>query len=176
MHQETPLKPQKRRKGWLGWLKEILIFTIIVVIVGWGADLWRSKSMASGKAPTLVTESVLGDKIDLIAMSTEKPVMVYFWATWCSICSAVSPSVDFLSGQYQVVSVALTSGEKQRIKQYLNAKDYHFNVVNDPKGEISRDWGVSVTPTIFIIDKGEISSVTTGFTSPMGMWLRLFFA
>ncbi len=166
----------KRRKGWLGWLKEALILISIVVVIGLAADLWRSQSMASGQAPQLIAESVQGSNIDLIAMSQEKPVMVYFWATWCAICSSVSPSVDFISDNYQVVTVALTSGEPQRIKQYLNTKEYSFDVINDPKGEISRTWGVSVTPTIFVINKDEITSVTTGFTSPIGMWLRLLLA
>jgi len=167
-------QPVKRRKGWLGWLKEAVIFITIVVVIGLGADLWRSQSMASGKAPELIAQSVLGEDINLIAMSQEKPVMVYFWATWCAVCSGVSPSVDLVSDNYQVVTVALTSGEPKRIKQYLKAKEYNFTVINDPKGEVSRTWGVSVTPTIFVIDKGEITSVTTGFTSPFGMWLRLW--
>jgi thiol-disulfide isomerase/thioredoxin len=170
----------KCKKGWSGWLKEIVLLITIVIVVGWGADLWRSQSMASGQAPELIAESVQGDNIDLIAMSQEKPVMIYFWATWCAVCSSVSPSVDFISNSYsnnyQVVTVALSSGEPQRIKQYLNAKDYNLKVINDPKGDISRAWGVSVTPTIFVINKGEITSVTTGFTSPIGMWLRLLIA
>ena len=166
----------KRRKGWLGWLKEAVIFITIIVVMGWGADLYRSQSIVSGQAPELIEASILGDNIDLVTMSQEKPVLVYFWATWCAICSSVSPSVDFMSDSYQVVTVALTSGEPKRIKQYMNAKEYNFSVVNDPKGEISRAWGVSVTPTIFVINKGEITSVTTGFTSPMGMWLRLLLA
>lgn len=165
----------KRRKGCLGWLKEALIFVSIVIVVGWGADLWRNQSMASGQAPQLIAKSVQGADIDLVAMSQEKPVMVYFWATWCAVCSSVSPSVDFMSNHYQVVTVALSSGEPQRIQQYLAAKEYNFSVVNDPKGEISGKWGVSVTPTLFVIDKGEITAVTTGFTSPIGMWLRLLF-
>ncbi len=170
-------KTVKRRKGWLGWLKEALFFIVIMIVVGLGVDLWRSQSMVSGEAPQLISESVQGDNIDLIKMSQEKPVMVYFWATWCGVCSSVSPSVDFisnyLSNNYHVVTVALTSGEPQRIKQYLNAKEYNFSVVNDPKGLISREWGISATPTLFVINKGEITSVTTGFTSPFGMWLRL---
>ncbi len=169
-------KPIQRRKGWLGWLKEALIFISIIVVVGIAADLWRSQSMVSGKAPELINLSIQGEEIDLTAMSQDKPVMVYFWATWCAVCSSVSPSVDFLSDNNQVVTVALTSGESSRIKQYLKAKEYNFSVVNDPKGTISRDWGVSVTPTIFIVYKGEITSVTTGFTSPFGMWLRLLLA
>lgn len=170
------MSKQNKRKGWRGWLKEVLIFSLIAVTIGWAADLWRSQSIVSGKAPELITQSVRGEKIDLLTMSKEKPVLVYFWATWCGVCSTVSPSVDFISDHYQVVSVALTSGDKQRIKQYLHAKQYNFNVVNDPRGEISREWAVSVTPTIFVISDGQISAVTTGFTSPIGMWLRLLFS
>ena len=166
-------KAIKSPQGWFGWLKEIAIFAIIALMVSWGADIWRGQTIVSGQAPEMISQSVLGDEIDLIAMSQDKPVLVYFWATWCSVCSGVSPSVDFISNHYQVVTVALTSGESKRVQQYLGAKDYNFNVVNDPKGEISRNWGVSVTPTIFVVDKGEITSFTTGFTSPMGMWFRL---
>ncbi len=175
MSNDNNKQPKQCRKGWLGWLKEIVIFITIIVVIGLGADLWRSQSMASGFAPQLIRYTVQGEDINLIAMSQDKPVMVYFWATWCAACSSVSPSVNYLSEDYQVVTVALTSGKSQRIKQYLNTKNYEFSVINDPKGTISREWGVSVTPTIFIIDKGKITSITTGFTSPIGMWLRLFF-
>lgn len=173
MKQQQSEKPSK---GWLRWLKEIVIWLVLAIVISWGVDLWRSQSMASGLAPPLVHNSVTGEEINLLAMSQEKPVMVYFWATWCGVCSSVSPSADLVSDYYQVVTVALTSGDEKRIQQYLHAKQYNFKVVNDPRAEISRAWGVSVTPTIFVIDKGEITSVTTGFTSPIGMWLRLLLA
>ncbi len=166
----------KKTKGVLGWIKEVVILLLIATLVAFAVDIWRSQSMVSGQAPDLIQTSVQGEKLDLAALSQEKPVLVYFWATWCAVCSTVSPSVDFLSNHSQVVTVALASGEPARIKQYLQAKEYDFNVINDAKGQISKAWGVSFTPTIFIIDKGEIKSVTTGFTSPLGMWLRLLFA
>jgi len=173
-------KTIKQRKSWLRWLKEALLLIVIIVVVGWGTDLWRSQSMASGQAPQLLAASVQGETVDLIAMSHEKPVMVYFWATWCAVCSSVSPSVNFISenldSNYHVLAVALSSGESQRVNQYLKAKEYNFNVINDPKGLISREWGVNLTPTLFVINKGEITSVTTGFTSPIGMWFRLLLA
>ncbi|MEH6452742.1 MAG: protein disulfide oxidoreductase [Psychromonas sp.] len=166
----------KSKKSLGKWVKEIFSYLILFIILSWGVDYWRSQSMVSGDAPELITTSVQGEEVDLIALSQDKPVLVYFWATWCGVCSVVSPSVDFISEHYQVVTVALSSGNENRINQYLNAKDYQFNVVNDPRGAVSREWGVSVTPTLFVIDKGEIKSITTGFTSPMGMWLRLLLA
>ena len=74
------------------------------------------------------------------------------------------------------MAVALTSGDNKRIQRYLAAKEYNFAVVNDASGLISREWGVSVTPTLLVINKGQITSVTTGFTSPLGIWARLLFA
>lgn len=162
----------KVKKTLLSRVKEVVLFLLLAVALGWAIDIWRSQSLPSGMAPQLIAISVQGERIDLQALSQDQPVILYFWAIWCPVCSAVSPSVDFMADYYPVVSVALSSGEEQRIRQYLRAKEYDFSVLNDPKGVISRDW-VSVTPTIFIIDKGEIRSVTTGFTSPLGIWLRL---
>jgi len=164
---------KKVKKGWVSSLKSGAIYLLFALALGWGVDLWRAQSIASGKAPALVATSVEGEKIDLIAMSQEKPVLVYFWATWCSVCTTVSPSVNFVSDGMQVVTVALNSGEQQRVKQYLDAKEYDFTVLNDPKGAISKAWGISLTPTLIVVDKGEISAVTTGFTSPFGMWARM---
>lgn len=173
--QVEPVSANKVQTKWISRFKPMLSYILIFIVLGFALDLWRAQSIASGKAPELIATSVQGKNIDLLAMSQEKPVLVYFWATWCGVCSLVSPSVDLVSDHYQVVTIALTSGEDRRIKQYLNAKDYDFTVLNDPKGVISRDWGISVTPTLLVIDKGEITSVTTGFTSPMGIWARMFF-
>jgi len=167
---------KKVKKTWGARLKSLLGYVLFFLVVGWGVDLWRAQDLVSGKAPQLTAVSVQGEAVDLFAMSQEKPVLVYFWATWCSVCSTVSPSVNFVSDGAQVVTVALSSGADERVQRYLGAKDYDFTVINDEKGLISREWGISVTPTLFVIDKGEISSVTTGFTSPFGMWARLLFS
>ena len=170
---EHNLQQPKVKKSWGARIRSFAVYVLLALALGWGVDIWRAQSIASGKAPQLVATSVQGDKVDLIAMSQDKPVLVYFWATWCSVCSFVSPSVDFVNDQVQVVTVALNSGENKRVQQYLGAKDYDFTVVNDPRGEIGREWGISLTPTIIVIDKGEVTSVTTGFTSPFGMWVRM---
>jgi hypothetical protein len=49
-------------------------------------------------------------------------------------------------------------------------------VVNDEQGQLSRLWQIQVTPTLVVAYKGEVKSVTTGFTSGWGMKLRLWWA
>jgi thiol-disulfide isomerase/thioredoxin len=156
-------------------LKTAFAYLLLMIALSIAVDLWRSQSMVSGNAPELISTSIQGENIDLIAMSQKRPVLVYFWGTWCAVCRTVSPSVNFLSDYYQTVTIALRSGKAERVQLYQTAKNYQFSTVNDPKGSISRSWGVSVTPTLFVVDKGKITFITTGFTSPIGMWLRLIF-
>lgn len=48
--------------------------------------------------------------------------------------------------------------------------------VNDPSGQLARQWDIQVTPTLVVISQGEVKSVTTGWTSSWGMRLRLWLA
>lgn len=149
---------------------------VVLTLLSIAIDVWRSRNITTESIPSIAVSTLKGGWIDINKMSQNKPVLVYFWATWCPVCDFVSPSVNWLSDNYQVVSVAITSGDTKRLKQYMQYKEYRFDVINDATGSISRQWGVSVTPSVFIVNKGEISSITTGATTPMGLWLRLIFA
>jgi thiol-disulfide isomerase/thioredoxin len=155
------------------WSKELLSILLIVGVISAAMDFYRSQSMPQGNAIPMVGTSIQGEEIDLIELSKQgEPVIVYFWATWCGACKFVSPSVDWLAKSHNVVSVSLSSGPDERVSRYLKAKDYSFDVLNDTSGQIGRDWAISVTPTIAIIKDGEIKSITTGVTTPLGIWLR----
>ncbi|MFM2600655.1 protein disulfide oxidoreductase [Vibrio fortis] len=155
------------------WSKELLSILLIVGVISAAMDFYRSQSMPQGNAISMVGTSIQGEEIDLIELSKQgEPVIVYFWATWCGACKFVSPSVDWLAKSHNVVSVSLSSGPDERVSRYLQAKDYSFDVLNDTSGQIGRDWAISVTPTIAIIKDGEIKSITTGVTTPLGIWLR----
>ncbi|MBL4830948.1 MAG: protein disulfide oxidoreductase [Aliivibrio sp.] len=158
------------------WAKELFKIIILITIVTTAMDIWRSQQMPSDAIPPLAANSIKQEWLDIETMSHDKPVLIYFWATWCPACRVVSPSVNWFSDDHHVVSVAITSGEDQRLNQYMTYKKYDFPVINDRTGSISKEWGVSATPTIVIVKDGEISSITTGVTTPMGMWLRLLFA
>jgi len=166
----------KKVKGLHHWLKEAIMFIAILTIFSTGLDIWRSGDMPSNEVPELITQTINHETIDLKAMSYEKPVLLYFWATWCPACKFVSPTVNWMSDHFTVVSVAITSGENRRINAFMDNSGYTFPVINDDRGNISRSWGVSATPSIVIIKDGEISFITTGVSTPPGLWLRMLFA
>ncbi|MEZ8017605.1 redoxin family protein [Vibrio splendidus] len=166
-------KPSRLKK----WGKELVSMILIVGVVSFAMDFYHSRSMPQGDAIPIVGQSLQGEDIDVIELSKNgKPVIVYFWATWCGACKFVSPTVNSFSDSHQVVSIALSSGPDERVQRYLEAKEYDFPVINDLSGSINRSWGVNVTPSIVIIKDGKISSIATGVTSPIGLWLRTYFA
>ena len=152
----------------------MVITLVLGVVIMTGYNLYLQKDMPSGVAPSLNAVQLNGEEVDLQSLSEEGPVLVYFWASWCQVCSWVSPAVSDLSENYQVITVALASGNDDRVRRYSAAKELNFPVINDNDGELSRTWKVNVTPSIFIIKEGEIKSVTTGFTTKVGMLLRLW--
>jgi hypothetical protein len=72
--------------------------------------------------------------------------------------------------------VAISSGDDRRLGQFMAYKEYDFTVIKDTTGNIGQAWNITVTPSIIIVKNGAIFSITTGFTTPMGMWLRLYFS
>lgn len=156
------------------WLKEIVKYLVIAVVITSAVDWYRSQDVATESAPSFVTYSSDGRKLDVIKMSYQTPVVVYFWATWCPACKFVSPTIDWVSQYYPVVTVSGASGSDDRVEAFKQAHDYQFTHINDPSSTLFRQWGISVTPTIFIVKDGKIESVTTGITTPPGLIARLW--
>ncbi|CAM2840454.1 protein disulfide oxidoreductase [Moritella viscosa] len=157
----------------LGWTKQLVIFILLALVITAAVDVWRGKDFPKHNIPVLAGMTLAGEPIDLAELSKDQAVVVYFWATWCSVCRFVSPAVDTLSEYYPVVTVALSSGEALKVKKYLQHHEYDFDVVNDENYDLGSDWKVKVTPTILIVKDGEVKWFTSGVTSLPGIWWRL---
>ncbi len=151
----------------------LLLLSFILSIV---MDLWRGQNIPQDNFPPIEGVSIQGVEVDVLAQSYEQAVVVYYWGTWCPVCKFVSPAVDTISQYYPVVSIAMSSGNEQRVMKYMDHQQYSFTVLNDPKSEIAQAWSVQMTPTIMIFKNGELSYYTIGFTSLPGIWWRLLFS
>lgn len=161
-------------RKWLGALRQTVVFLVLAALIATGVGLYQQRDIPRDRLPPLAGKTISGDAVDLASLTEQGPVLVYFWATWCGYCRIVSPMVDELAADHQVLSVALQSGADAEVEQYLAGKGWSFATLNDPMGTRSANWGVRVTPTLVILNSaGEVAWVTSGTTSKWGLQLRL---
>jgi peroxiredoxin len=170
---EPPSK-QSTNKRWrlLRWLAEGLIFFLVIYLI----HLWQTKDSLQGAAPPLDAPLLSGGHFSL-EQRAEKPLLVYFWATWCPVCGLTSGNVDALAQDHVVITIAMQSGGSADVAQHLAEKDLEFPVIMDPEGEIAKAWGVQGVPTFYVLDaENQIRHVSVGYTSTPGLVTRMWLA
>ena len=158
------------------WLRELAVWLLIGAAVSLAVDYFRQPALPQNVSATSL-QTLDGRTLDLNAMSQQKPLLLYVWATWCGVCRYTTPSVASLAADSgNVLTIALRSGDNVKLERWLTRKKMTLPTVNDPSGQLARQWDIQVTPTLVVISQGEVKSVTTGWTSSWGMRLRLWLA
>lgn len=154
-------------------MRTFVSYLLIFVVMYTAINLWRAPSAPD--APTLGLAKT--GVPDALAASHEAPVLVYFWGTWCHICSITSPSVQALKDSgYQVLGVAVSSGDDEALNTYMRTQGYDFNIINDADGQIFRQWQGQITPSYAIIKDGKITQSFTGIAPLWSLKLRMWWS
>jgi peroxiredoxin len=160
------------RRRVLGWLWQAALVAAVLV----GAHLWTTRDAARGPAPVLSGTLLDGQSLRLDD-DRGRPVLVYFWATWCPVCRLDQGAVEAVARDHRVVTVAMQSGDAAAVAAHLAERGLSFPVRIDEDGAVAAAWGVRGVPTAFVVDgDGQIRYVTTGVTTRWGLRLRLWLA
>jgi len=105
----------------------------------------------------------------------EKPILIYFWGSWCGICKSMQGSIDRVAKDHRVITVAMRSGSASAIHAYMKAQGFDVPTLPDEDGRIGETYGVRGVPALFFVDRsGLIRAATMGFTTEPGIRLRLW--
>ena len=100
----------------------------------------------------------------------------YFWAEWCPICRAMEANIDAAGERWPILTVAMQSGDARQVSDHLPARP-SVGRCNRCRGPIARRFGLQAVPALVVVDgRGEIRFVELGYTSEMGLRLRLWWA
>lgn len=79
-------------------------------------------------------------------LSSDKPVLVDFWAEWCGPCRMLAPTIEELAAEY--------SG-----KAKIGKLD------TDNNRDTAVKFGISAIPTVMVFKDGEVTKKFVGLTS-----------
>ena len=88
-------------------------------------------------------------------IKNEKPILIDFWANWCSPCKVLAPILDEIS--------------KEMVNDITIAK---LNIDNDPN--IPTKFSIRGIPTMIIFKNGEVKSIKNGVTTKSNIvsWIK----
>ena len=158
------------------WSKEIISTALMIFIIANAISFFRAPQLESTCLPelnTILTNQELFSTQDFQG----EAVLIHFWATWCPVCKLEASNIQTISEHFNVITVAVKSGEDEIINTYLKNKDLNYKVINDEEGILAQEYDIPAYPTTLIYNKeGNLSFAEVGYTSTWSLYLRMWWA
>ena len=111
-----------------------------------------------------------GNKTSIEELLNKGPLVVQFWAIWCSPCKKEMYYLDKIQKEYKDMGVNVVCVNTDNLKSipkakaFVRQKKYNLLVASDPSAEIFKKLNASVMPTTIIFDQtGQIVYSKEGY-------------
>lgn len=113
------------------------------------------------RAPNFQLAATTGSEMELAAMRG-KPVVVNFFATWCTPCRREMPLLERARTSIQVVGIDVLE-DAAKVADFGRQQGVNYPLLLDTTGDIKDSYRVSSLPATFFIDsEGTIRDVVLG--------------
>ncbi len=139
----------------------------------------QDEGLALGSAaPRVAVPDLDGKPVDLGQLIGKQPVVLEFWATWCSVCEELLPRVKAAHAAYgdrvAFFGINVTVNQtRERVRRYLAQHAPPFRTLYDEQGAAVRAYQAPITSYILIIDRqGKVAYAATGADQDLTAALR----
>lgn len=113
-----------------------------------------------GSIPSTSIKNLDGTTFDTGTIENDgKPIIINFWATWCSPCKRELNNITDLYEDWvdetgvKLVAISIDDTRNMaKVAPYVNGKGWEYEVYIDPNGDFKRALGVNNVPHTFLVD------------------------
>jgi len=122
-----------------------------------------SLSQSENVAPDFELQDLEGKSYRLSQFKGERPVLLYFWATWCPHCVASRPRIARIRentppSELEILGINVGSGDSlERVKRFQKGHPVAWPMLYDADESVTQSYEVQGIPLYILVDKkGEI--------------------
>lgn len=122
------------------------------------------------KALNFSLRTMDNQRVELDSLIGKGPIVITFWATWCTHCCVQLDRIKELYKRYkeQGFEILAISQDGPRtlskVKPLVKSRGWEFKILLDPEGEVKRLYRIFAIPQTLLIDKeGRIRRHYRGF-------------
>ena len=141
-----------------------IVYTLFLLNLIYGNDSDRRQH------PNVNFNLFSGNKTSIEELIKKGPLVVQFWAIWCSPCKKEMHYLDKIQKEYKDSGVNVVCVNTDNLKSipkakaFVRQKKYNLLVALDPSAEIFKKLNASVMPTTLIFDQnGQIVYSKEGY-------------
>ena len=129
-------------------------------------------------APNATLETLDGREAQLSQWVGKTPVVLEFWASWCSNCLALEPEILKVAKEFgkqvKFVGVAVSANQTpERVRRYIRQHALPVEMLYDRHGTAVEAYDAPATSYIVVIDKaGKVVYTGSGATQDLTAAIR----
>lgn len=110
--------------------------------------------------PSVKVKDLKGKIVNIQEIDNEgSPIVISFWATWCKPCKKELNNIADVYEDWQeetgvkLIAISIDdSRSSSKVKPYVNASGWEYEVFIDSNRELARALGVSTVPHTFLLN------------------------
>lgn len=162
-----------RANTWSALAFDVAVLALLFL----GVHAWQTRDLPiSEPAPLTVLPRLDADATES-AIRTGETGVVYFFAPWCGVCRVSIDNLDDLVEAGRVpwgVVVALDYADAEEVSRFIDETGVSLPVLMGD-AQTAADWSIRGFPTYYVIDAdGQIASRSVGYSTWLGMWVRVW--
>jgi len=141
-------------------MKKNLILSVITLLLFSVTSFAQKRSL-----PNVTVKDLKGKQVNIQSVKNDgNPIVISFWATWCKPCKKELNTIAEVYEDWQddtgVKLIAISIDDSRslsKVKPYVNASGWEYDILLDTNKELCRALGVTSVPHTFLLDgKGNI--------------------